>query len=75
MILIRLSWVGVDNNLLYSLSINLSFDSIGLIVGISFVILVNSSFVIIGLILLDVTGASIFKDRSLIVLINSSLYC
>ncbi|MGN1355674.1 MAG: hypothetical protein ACI4WP_03310 [Bacilli bacterium] len=66
MILIRLSWVGVDNNLLYSLSINLSFDSIGLIVGISFVILVNSSFVIIGLILLDVTGASIFKDRSLI---------
>ena len=54
MILIRLSWVGVDNNLLYSLSINLSFDSIGLIVGISFVILVN------------VTGASIFKDRSLI---------
>ena len=66
MILIRLSWVGVDNNLLYSLSINLSFDSIGLIVGISFTILVNSSFVIIGLILLDVTGASIFKDRSLI---------
>ena len=66
MILIRLSWVGVDNNLLYSLSINLSFDSIGLIVGISFIILVNSSFVIIGLILLDVTGASIFKDRSLI---------
>lgn len=68
MILIRLSWVGVDNNLLYSLSINLSFDSIGLIVGISFVILVNSSFVIIGLILLDVTCASIFKDRSLICL-------
>lgn len=66
MILIRLSWVGVDNNLLYSLSINLSFDSIGLIVGISFIILVNSSFVIIGLILLDVTGVSIFKDRSLI---------
>lgn len=66
MILIRLSWVGVDNNLLYSLSINLSFDSIGLIVGISFIILVNSSFFIIGLILLDVTGASIFKDRSLI---------
>lgn len=66
MILIRLSWVGVDNNLLYSLSINLSFDSIGLIVGVSFIILVNSSFVIIGLILLDVTGASIFKDRSLI---------
>ena len=66
MILIILSWVGFDNNLLYSLSINLSFDSIGLIVGISFVILVNSSFVIIGLILLDVTGASIFKDRSLI---------
>ena len=66
MILIRLSWAVVDNNLLYSLSINLSFDSIGLIVGISFVILVNSSFVIIGLILLDVTGASIFKDRSLI---------
>lgn len=66
MILIRLSWVCVDNNLLYSLSINLSFDSIGLIVGISFIILVNSSFFIIGLILLDVTGASIFKDRSLI---------
>lgn len=66
MILIRLSWVCVDNNLLYSLSINLSFDSIGLIVGVSFIILVNSSFVIIGLILLDVTGASIFKDRSLI---------
>ena len=66
MILIRLSWVGVDNNLLYSLSINLSFDSIGLIVGVSFIILVNSSFVIIGLILLDVTCASIFKDRSLI---------
>ena len=66
MILIRLSWAVVDNNLLYSLSINLSFDSIGLIVGISFVILVNSSFVIIGIILLDVTGASIFKDRSLI---------
>ncbi|MDD6263592.1 MAG: hypothetical protein PUA97_00525 [bacterium] len=66
MILIILSWAVVDNNLLYSLSINFSFDSIGLIVGISFVILVNSSFVIIGIILLDVTGASIFKDRSLI---------